>query len=158
MAKKGKIKDELIRQLTKEGERLINLAYKRREWENDTFNLHDSYCSAVYQNGQLLPETIRFLEPNLATAVKKGKKNKDMFGREWAMDTLKKYTPKSSGLDLVIMATMPYAEELEFGYSEYGARMKRYVIYSVLNDAISLAENVGGEVEDIVDPTNYNGL
>lgn len=153
MAKKDKIKDKLIRQLTKEGERLINLAYKKREWENDTYNLHDSYCSAVYQNGQLLPETIRFLEPNLATAVKKGKKNKDMFGREWAMDTLRKYIPKSSGLDLVIMATMPYAEELEFGYSEWGPRMQRYVIYSVITDAMILAEKVGGEVEDIIDHT-----
>ena len=55
--KKGKIMNALIDELTKDGEELIKLAYNTRGWRNDTYNLHDSYASAVYVHGVLYRRT-----------------------------------------------------------------------------------------------------
>lgn len=141
MAKQVKIKDELIRQLTKEGERLINLAYERRGWENDTFNLHDSYCSCVYVNNQYVSESIRYLGEPLANQYPKGKysNNRTFKGRDWAMGAIKEYKPNDKGIHLVIFASIPYAGYVEISHN-------RYVIYNVINDAMEL-----GSVEKIKD-------
>lgn len=66
MAKKKKFnKDAYIRQivldLTNEGGRIIELAYKSRGFHNRTRNLKDSYASAVYVNGNLRYDSIRFI-------------------------------------------------------------------------------------------------
>lgn len=61
MAKKGNIIQKLIKDLTDEGEKIIIAAYSRKTWQNRTYNLHDSYGSAVYYNGNLLRYTRRFL-------------------------------------------------------------------------------------------------
>lgn len=63
MAKKSakNIEQEVIEFLTLQGERIIKDAYNRRGWHNRTYNLHDSYGSAVYKNGSLLTSTIRFV-------------------------------------------------------------------------------------------------
>lgn len=61
----GKLYDKIlaqyIKQLADEGERIILDAYNRKGFNNRTYNLHDSYGSAVYRNGVLLRHTIRFV-------------------------------------------------------------------------------------------------
>ena len=61
MAKRGNLIQKTIDELTKEGERIILAAYNRKTWQNRTYNLHDSYGSAVYYNGNLLRNTRRYL-------------------------------------------------------------------------------------------------
>ena len=63
MAKKSakNIEDEVIKFLTEQGERIIKQAYSRRNWKNQTYNLHDSYGSAVFKDGNLLRSTIRYV-------------------------------------------------------------------------------------------------
>lgn len=52
---------QYVNQLAQEGERIIVDAYNRKGWQNRTYNLHDSYGSAVYRDGVLLRHTIRFV-------------------------------------------------------------------------------------------------
>ena len=63
MAKKSakNIEDEVIKFLTEQGEKIIKQAYSRRNWKNQTYNLHDSYGSAVFKDGNLLRSSIRYV-------------------------------------------------------------------------------------------------
>ena len=145
MSKKSKsqtpILDAVINELADKGLKLIEKAYNNRQWNNQTYNLHDSYCSCVYVNNQYVKSSIRYLGEPLATQQPKGiyGKNNTRMGRDWAMEAIKEYKPNDKGIHLVIFASIPYAEDLEFV-------KKRYVIYNVLNDAMEL-----GSVEDIND-------
>lgn len=138
---KTPILDAVINELADKGLKLIEKAYNNRQWENQTYNLHDSYCSCVYVNNQYIKSSIRYLGEPLATQQPKGiyGKNNTRMGRDWTKYAIEEYTPKDNGVHLVIFASIPYAEDLEFV-------KKRYVIYNVLNDAMEL-----GSVEDVND-------
>ena len=134
---KSRIIQQLISQLTEEGAAAIKQAYETRDWRNRTFNLHDSYGSAVYVNGQLLKRTVRYVGEELVKPEKerdmgwvwnKGRSMADyrgnrrlpgdavmMRGREEVMDFFSQYTPKTKGIELVIAAAMFYANILEKG-------------------------------------------
>ncbi len=73
---------EAIKLLTTEGERIIQDAYKRRDWKNQTFNLHDSYGSAVYVYGKLEKSSIRYVGPKQANAARNGKELGDYHGED----------------------------------------------------------------------------
>lgn len=55
------LEDEVIKYLTEQGEQIIKKAYTQRNWKNRSHNLHDSYGSAVFRNGNLLRNTIRYV-------------------------------------------------------------------------------------------------
>ena len=44
----------LIDELAEDGRKAIQTAYENRDFTNRTYNLHDSYGSAVYYNGVLV--------------------------------------------------------------------------------------------------------
>lgn len=135
---KNRIIQQLISQLTEEGAAAIKQAYETRDWRNRTFNLHDSYGSAVYVNGQLLKRTVRYVGEELVQPEKerdmgwvwnKSRSMADyrgnrrlpgdavmMRGREEVMDFFSQYTPKTKGIELVIAAAMFYANILESGH------------------------------------------
>ena len=52
--------NQLIQKLTDDGERLVRRAYETRTFENRTYNLHDSYGSAVYVDGRIIKSSIRY--------------------------------------------------------------------------------------------------
>ena len=56
----------LISQLADDGEKAIREAYEGREFTNRTYNLHDSYGSAVYYNGTLVKGSIRYVGAEMA--------------------------------------------------------------------------------------------
>lgn len=147
---KSRIIQQLISQLTEEGAAAIKQAYETRDWRNRTFNLHDSYGSAVYVNGQLLKRTVRYVGEELAKSGRnvgwvwaKGRSMPDykgerrlegdeieMRGREEIMDFFSQYTPKTTGVELVIAAAMFYANILESG----GGKLKhKYHVISQAN-------------------------
>lgn len=92
------------------GEEAIKEAYSTREFTNRTFNLKDSYGSAVYLDGQLLKETIRYIGPSEAKVKRYG-----LSGREEIYKFFNEYSPNNKGCDVVVAASMPYARELELG-------------------------------------------
>lgn len=115
---------QLIDKLTADGEKLVKRAYETRTFQNRTYNLHDSYGSAVYVNGKLVKSSIRY-------AGSKQAKDGKVFGDEliegrFEIDAFFNwFKPGTKGVDLVVIATMPYANILEKGA---GLRRKYLVI------------------------------
>lgn len=116
------------------GEKAIQEAYQSRGFTNRTYNLKDSYGSAVYYNGALLDTTIRYIGPPEAKTKRHGKS-----GREEVNKFFRDYSPLSEGFEIVVVATMPYAGELELG----GGRLKRK--YHVMVGARDLLERVAAK-------------
>ena len=67
--RKGDYIKALISQLADDGEKAIRQAYEGREFTNRTYNLHDSYGSAVYYNGNLVKSSIRYIGAEMAKDV-----------------------------------------------------------------------------------------
>lgn len=141
----------LINELTLDGERAIRYAYEQKGFKNRFFNLYDSFGSAVYYKGRLLKETVRYLNPYESslrpkmywtqsstyrtkdwrgTEIQKGE-DLEMRGRDEIMDFFVEYKPKNlnvgSGLQLVVAAAMYYATYLEKGV---GKMQKKYKVIS----------------------------
>lgn len=153
MAKKvtigGEIKDaftrDLVNALATLGWKASLAAYKGRTFTNRTFNLHDSYGSAVYVNGVLQERTIRYMggqkshrpgilkQTNNATKKRRsklgpryyryGKNGRDVLdvffhGNDW----YRGHKFGKSGIVLVVVAAMWYAGMLaKKGYRVMGA-------------------------------------
>ena len=112
--------EDSIKAMARAGWFAASEAYRQtrfpNNWENRTYNLHDSYGSAVYVNGDLREDTIHY-------AVERGRSNKDSTrkthygrnGRE-ALDIYFKknhFGKKSGEIVVVVVAAMWYAEALE---------------------------------------------
>ena len=120
----------LISQLADDGEKAIREAYEGREFTNRTYNLHDSYGSAVYYNGTLVKSSIRYVGAEMA-------EKDERYGRNEVNDFFSNYRPKNrKGIDLVIVAAMFYADILEEGKG----RLKRK--YKVIAEGEDYMKNV----------------
>ena len=120
----------LISQLADDGEKAIREAYEGREFTNRTYNLHDSYGSAVYYNGTLVKSSIRYVGAEMA-------EEDERYGRNEVNDFFANYRPKNrKGIDLVIVAAMFYADILEEGKG----RLKRK--YKVIAEGEDYMKNV----------------
>ena len=120
----------LISQLADDGEKAIRQAYEGREFTNRTYNLHDSYGSAVYYNGTLVKSSIRYVGAEMA-------EEDERYGRNEVNDFFSNYRPKNrKGIDLVIVAAMFYADILEEGKG----RLKRK--YKVIAEGEDYMKNV----------------
>jgi hypothetical protein len=159
--------NKFIDELANDGERAIKEAYATREFRNRSFNLKDSYGSAVYVDGKLIKRTIRYLGPEDATNAlsvgwiwDKPRSLPDfrgarrltgdeiqMTGREEVMDFFSHYVPSGKGIELVIVAAMWYANVLEKG----GANLRRKwrVISGAATFMYSLQRKYGGFIEPI---------
>jgi hypothetical protein len=117
----GEVKDKMIQDIVASlatiAWKVALKAYRQHTYKNRTYNLHDSYGSAVYLNGVLVEDSIRHIErayskkdsTHLHTPVgaERGQKALDRF--------LKKIvTPrKSDYITVVIAASMWYAKMVE---------------------------------------------
>ena len=148
MAKNAKIiLNALIDEIAHDGEMAIKQAYENRDFTNRTFNLHDSYGSAVYYNGKLIKRTVRYVGNeqannglNMGWVWDKPRSMPDfrgerryegdevqMRGRDEVIDFFQKYTPKKKGIELVMVAAMFYATYLENGV---GKMRRKYKVIS----------------------------
>ena len=101
--------------LEKKGKELVASAYSSSEFEDDTYNLRDSYGYAVYYNGRV--KAFGGLNGKKATVPKQesiGSKNKS-FGRDDLEQYVKMYGAKSYGFELIVIAVKFYAGLLEDG-------------------------------------------
>lgn len=135
----------LINLLAAEGKKLVESAYKNKDFTDRTYNLHDSYGCGVFYNRILQESTIYTLQ-----AKATGKKqwyNDFLSGEEEIRSFLKDYERQTTdGLQLVIVAAMPYAEVLESGKN---LTRKYKVISSIYGDMKKTASKYGGIVERI---------
>lgn len=158
----------IINELAADGEKAIQLAFSTRGFVNRTYNLHDSYGSAVFVNGSLYPETIRYVGSQMASEkhgkemgdYKGGRTWPDKYGnRTYTGDTIYAegrkevyrffldYQSKGSsksGVELVIVAAMFYASILEGGRGTL--RRKYQVISGATNLMGSLASKYGADL------------
>lgn len=130
----NKSQQRVINYLASLGEMAIQVAYNDKGFTNRTYNLKDSYGSAVYHNGALLVDTIRYIGPPEAKSKRLGKS-----GREEVANFFREYSPSAKDYELVVIASMPYAGVLETG----GGRLKRK--YHVMVGARSLMERVAAK-------------
>lgn len=162
-----KLIDQLIDDLADEGSAAIQVAYRHRDFTNRTYNLHDSYGSAVFYNGRLVKRTVRYLGPEKYTQgiytgwtwtksrsmpdFRGARYHKDdqidMTGREEVMDFFSQYTPPRKGIQLVIVAAMWYANVLEQGGGNL--RRKWRVISGARTKMDEIAKEYHGSVIEL---------
>lgn len=143
--------------LTYEGQALIKKAYDEAhtdrnpdgskseagKFANDTFNLKDSYGSAVYVYGRLRKDSVRFIGSKTALD-----KNSGVYGREEVESFLTTYKASvKNPLELVCVAAIFYASILERGSTP--SERKYVVISNIADDMHSLATRVKGVVKQI---------
>jgi hypothetical protein len=122
------ITDEICKSLAKEGGRIIREAYETRNWKDRSYNLYNSFVSAVIVNGKI--RAIDYLGPEHAPS---DTNNSKPGSNAWLSDTLRRYgkvdiergrkeannfvvsyaAQHRKGIILVIAATMFYAGILE---------------------------------------------
>ena len=134
----------LISQLADDGEKAIREAYEGREFTNRTYNLHDSYGSAVYYNGTLVKSSIRYVGAEMA-------EEDEGYGRNEVNDFFSNYRPKNrKGIDLVIVAAMFYADILEEGK---GKLKRKYKVIAEGEDYMkNVATHFRGTLSKFVKP------
>lgn len=130
------LKRWIVNSLAEEGGRIINEAYETRGFTNRTGNLHDSYVSAVFVEGKLQKDTIRYVGAEMSTTYReyanstvKGEVEATK-GREEANKFLAKYQnsrKKTDGIVLVIAAAMFYSHILDSGV---GKLRRKYQVLS----------------------------
>ena len=141
---RNKYIDNLISQLARDGEQALHDAYYGRGFNNRTYNLHDSYGSAVYYNGTLVKSSIRYVGAEMAEEDEK-------YGRNEVNDFFSNYRPKNrKGIDLVIVAAMFYADILEEGK---GRLKRKYKVIAEGEDYMkNLATHFRGTLSRFVKP------
>lgn len=168
--------NQVINQLARDGEQAIHDAYYGRGFNNRTYNLHDSYGSAVYYDGVLVKSSIRYLGGEMSNQGRsqgwvwsKGRSMPDfrgnrrlqgdevqMNGREEVMDFFSRYKPGTKGIDLVIVAAMYYADFLEEGK---GRLKRKYKVISEGEDYMQqLAKQFNGRLKKFVKPRDLSRM
>lgn len=159
---KDKFLKELVDSLAKDGEAALHLAYETKDYISRTYNLHDSYGSAVYVNGNIQLHTRRYLGSAMAQRGREGglwqgqrtkykQRGLGGDGRYEHGDAITmngraeidrfftdygRFVSGQKGIQLVIVATMFYAKILEDG----GGRLHRK--YRVISGATSVMKHL----------------
>lgn len=163
----GEIKDAVTRDLINAcaslGYKAGMDAYRNHSYKHRTHALHDSYGSAVYLNGILQPETIRYINRSRQTKKDtrswRGSKNPETtnpwdfgyFGR----DSLKHYFEdnskirKKKGISIVVVAAQWYASIVE---------SKGYKVLDPRTVASSLTYNFDSIVGPVLDKYGLKNL
>lgn len=146
MSIKDKYVAQIVSYLATQGKRIVNECLTEKDYEHDTLNLHDSYGYGIYVEGKLVQSYTT--EQNAG----KGKKwyGRNISGHEAIMDFLNSYEA-SKGIELAIVAAMPYAEVLE---NASGGQRRKYKVISMSYDKLKLLQtanaSLGATVHRIV--------
>lgn len=151
MAKKVKDNsiNRLVNFLSDEAKKIIDEELNNVDYKNDTDNLHDSYGWGIYVNGKLVKsgyQTQNAIAPRIW-------KREPLYGRDAITEFLeRKYNPHD-GIDLVIVAAMPYAEILQEGL---GNLKKKYEVIAIAQNQLkSLSRRVKGSTFGIIKNGKY---
>ena len=136
--------DKFVDMLADEGGKLILQAVNSRDYTHRTYNLHDSYGSAVYLNGKLVEKSVMLLGSKATKA--KSYKGSKLKGSEEIMKYFQSYKPKSE-IELVVAAAMPYGVVLEKGGG--GIRRKYKVISGINTEVDNLAKRLNAKVNKL---------
>lgn len=121
---KDKATKALVEALTTIGWEVAMAAYRMKTYTNRTYNLHDSYGSAVFVDGRLVPDSIKYVNRARATSISKhGHNLYRNTGKGWhavgGREALKRFfetawtVRKKDHVTLVVAAAMWYGEIVE---------------------------------------------
>ena len=130
----------LLDTLEKEGKRILAECEQERTYTHLTQNLYDSYGYGVYYNGKL--QRKGFLSASETATETKDWYGVEISGRGQIENFLMSEYKAPKGIELVIVAAMPYAEVLENASS--GQHQKYKVISMSYNKLKDLSSQVKG--------------
>lgn len=143
----GGLADKYIQQYAKilinDGYKCISTAYKNKDYNNRTYNLHDSYGSCLYLDGKEYPNSRRYVGRQALVGKKDLGKNL-ILGRAEIDNYFDEYKPKKEGFELVVAVAIFYGRILEKG----GGRLKRK--YKVISGATTEVESIAKKHKGIV--------
>ena len=114
---KDKATKALVEALTTVGYKVAMEAYRRKTYTNRTFNLHDSYGSAVFVDGNLVPDSIKYV--NRSRSKRADKHGHSVTGAKTGREALKRFFDQAwivrnkDRITLVVAAAMWYGELVE---------------------------------------------
>lgn len=128
---------DMVAALAKLGYFAMMDAYGKHSFTHRSRNLHDSYASAVYVNGELIEDSIRYVGGVLSHKI-------DYTTHEKGRDTVNEYLHshhfggKNNEMVLVVIAAMFYAGILEAGDTNSSGRRpgQKYIVISPARDYI----------------------
>ncbi len=152
----GIIKDAVMRDLTQAfttlGYKAARDAYRSKTYKNRTFNLHDSYGSAVYVNGKLVEDSIRYVNRSRSTRPDRHGRNqggrtgrqalKNFFKTAWVVR-------KRDNFTILVAAAMWYAKIVED---------KGYVVLNHSEIKQSILSNFDSVVRPVLKKHNIESL
>lgn len=143
---KSKVIQEYASFLASEGKSLIEAAYYGRDFNNRTYNLHDSYGSCVFYNGAEIPNTRRYIGQAARERVK-GDNDQWVSGREEIDKYFNSYKSNFKGFELVTAVAIYYGKFLERG----GGRLRRkYKVISGMDGELAeLARKLNAKIVSI---------
>ena len=130
---------QIVRKLEQEGNRILQECEAERDYTHRTNNLYDSYGFGIYVGGKLTKEG--YLS-NSKTATKSRKwYGQEVSGREQITNFLNNEYKPTKGIDMVVVAAMPYAAVLENASS--GQKHK----YRVISMSYDKLKQLQGEIK-----------
>ena len=128
---KERMTEALVAQLAVEGDRILKECEQEADYTHRTYNLYDSYGYGIYVDGKL--KRSGFLT-NTATATEGNRWYKDTVkGRERLEECLSDEYKATKGIDMVVVAAMPYAHALE---NQSSGQKRKYRVISMAFDKL----------------------
>ena len=128
---KERMTEALVEQLAVEGDRILKECEQEADYTHRTYNLYDSYGYGIYVDGKL--KRSGFLT-NTATATEGNRWYKDTVkGRERLEEFLSDEYKATKGIDMVVVAAMPYAHALE---NQSSGQKRKYRVISMSFDKL----------------------
>lgn len=129
----NKVKDNSINRLVDflsgEAKKIVDEELKNVGYKHDTDNLHDSYGWGIYVNSKLVRsgyQTQNAIAPRIW-------EREPLYGRDAITDFLERKYKPHDGIDLVIVAAMPYAGILQEGL---GNLKKKYEVIAIAQNQL----------------------
>lgn len=148
------VKKEIVNELSKEGQKIVNEAYWSKAAKDRSGNMHDAYGYAVYFRGKLERKGYA-AGGQISSDIHKGWAKYGIganTGRGYLDEFFNDYRPQSNGFELVCVNAVYYAEILEDG-AQGRPKVpisKRYKIISQMSSKFDdLAKRFGGRVRTI---------
>lgn len=111
---KNKAVEQLVRKLELEGNRILQECEQQHTYTHRTDNLYDSYGYGIYVGGRIRKSG--FLTPSQRAREERKWYGQPVSGREQILNFLNSEYKPTDGIDMVVVAAMPYAEVLEQKY------------------------------------------
>lgn len=130
---------QIVRKLEQEGYRILQECEAERDYTHRTDNLYDSYGYGIYVGGKIRKSG--FLTPSQRATEDRKWYGQPVSGREQILNFLNSEYKPTNGIDMVVVAAMPYAAVLENASS--GQKHK----YRVISMSYDKLKQLQGEIK-----------